>query len=81
MAAKSNKRMNKSTNLPNRDKIIIITKNRKHGTIERKKEAESKNLFLLASEMPNPPTHILEPGAPFARIASGDDLQPCPMKV
>lgn len=95
MAEKA-KRRNRFTNLPNRDKIIVITKSKEHKPISQKingrssrerkeqgpkKRGKSKNLLLLASEMPNPPTHILEPGAPLARVASGDDLQPCPMKV
>lgn len=31
--------------------------------------------------MPDPPAHVLEPAAPLAGVAGGDDLDPCPVKV
>jgi len=40
-----------------------------------------KDLLLLASEMPDSPTHILQPRVTFTRIASGYNFEPSPVKI
>lgn len=51
---------------------------------EKKKKKtirKGDHLLLLAGEMPDTPAHVLESGASLACIPSGNDLDPCPMKI
>lgn len=39
------------------------------------------DLLLLASEVPNTPAHVLEPGASLAGVAGGNHLNPRPVQI
>jgi hypothetical protein len=49
--------------------------------IAEKRGGRNPDLFLLAREVPDPPAHVLEPGAALPGVARGYDLDPRPVEV